>query len=173
MLGLAACGLVVFSGLVAAQDNSANRMMSLMDSTFATKAAQGGMAEVQMAQLAEQKTSDPAVKAFAQRMITDHTRLNNELQQIAAKQNITMPTSMDTEDQQMYDRLQNSSSAAFDKTYMPAQVSAHRAAIALFEHEAQHGKNATLMQFASNALPTLREHLRLAEQTESQVKTEK
>ena len=56
---------------------------------------------------------------------------------------------------------------------MMSGVSAHRAAIGLFEHEAQYGTNATLMQFASNALPTLRAHLKLAEQTESQVKTEK
>lgn len=173
MVALAGGGLLVFSGLLAAQQNSANRMMNPADSTFATKAAQGGMAEVQMAQLAQQKTSDSHVKAFAERMITDHTKLNNQLQQLAAKESFTLPTTMNAQDQAEYDRLEKLSGAAFDRAYITKQVSDHRTDIGAFEREAAHGENANLKSFASNALPTLREHLKLAEQTEAQVKTER
>src|SRR5581483_9505444 len=84
---------------------SGSNMSKSADSTFAMKAAQGGMAEVKMGQLAEQKASSPEVKQFAQRMVTDHTKANSELKQAAAQDNITLPTSLDSKDQATYDKL--------------------------------------------------------------------
>lgn len=149
--------------------NMANRLSST-DNTFATKAAQGGMAEVQLGQLAQQHASNQAVKDFGQRMVTDHTKANDELKSVASKDGITLPTTLDAKDQATYDQLSKLNGAEFDRAYMRDMVSDHRTDIKEFQHEADHGTNPDLKSFASNTLPTLQEHLRLAESTEAKVK---
>ncbi len=84
--GCLAAGLI---GLVAGQ---ASAELSSADRNFATKSASGGLAEIQAAQIAKQKAESPQVKAFADRMISDHTQANNDLQQIAQQENLTLPT---------------------------------------------------------------------------------
>ena len=151
---------------------SVNRMTS-GDSTFANKAAQGGMAEVKLGELAKEKASNQAVKNFGQKMIDDHTRLNNDLKSVAGSESITLPTMLDSKDQSTYDRLSGLSGPAFDKAYMRDMVSDHRADINEFKHEANDGTDPGLKSFANKALPVLEEHLRLAESAEAQVKGEK
>jgi putative membrane protein len=168
-------GLAVFAltaGVALAQDRhtgTANRLTAT-DNDFAMKAAQGGMAEVQLGRLAEQNGSNDAVKAFGRRMVQDHTSLNNQLKMLAADQAITLPTELDAKDQATMDRLSKLSGAAFDRDYINDRVSAHRADIAEFRREADHGSNSALKQFAASSLPTLQEHLGLAEDAQKQVK---
>jgi len=148
---------------------SGSNMSKSADSTFAMKAAQGGMAEVKMGQLAEQKASSPEVKQFAQRMVTDHTKANSELKQAAAQDNITLPTSLDSKDQATYDKLSKLSGSQFDREYMRDQVADHQKDISEFKKEASSGSNPNIKNFASQTLPTLQEHLTLAKQADQQV----
>ncbi len=164
------CGLAVLSvGAVLFAQESANRL-SNPDSTFATKAAQGGMAEVQMGQLAVQKATDPDVKAFGQHMVDDHSKANDQFKQIVSKKGVTLPASVDSKDQATYDRLSKLDGAAFDRAYMADMVKDHRADISEFEHEASQGSDADIKDFASKTLPTLKHHLEMAETTNAKVK---
>jgi putative membrane protein len=152
----------------AAKDKTASRLSS--DSNFATKAAQGGLAEVQLGNLAKDKASSADVKSFGERMVTDHTKANDELKSIAGKAGITLPTSMDAKSQATYDRLSKLSGAAFDREYMKDMVSDHKTDVNEFKREAAHGTDPELKAFASKTLPTLEEHLKLAETVQAKVK---
>jgi putative membrane protein len=162
-LAILAMGAVMFA------QESANRM-STPDSTFATKAAQGGMAEVKMGQLAANNASNADVKAFGQQMVDDHTKANDELKGIASRKNITLPTNIDAKDQATYDRLAKLTGAEFDRIYMSDMVKDHRTDIAEFDKEAKSGSDPDLKAFASRTLPTLRHHLQMAETTDAKVK---
>lgn len=170
-VGVAVCALT-FLGVAAWAQNSANRLTSA-DSTFANKAAAGGMAEVKLGELAREKASSQAVKDFGQKMINDHTKANDELKSIAGRKGITLPTSLDSKDQSTYDRLAKLNGAEFDKAYMRDMVSDHRTDVNEFKRESEHGTDADLKAFAAKTVPTLEEHLRMAESTDTQVKTEK
>jgi|SRR5581483_3887011 len=139
------------------------------DSSFVTKAAEGGMAEVQMAELAKTKAQNQAVKDLANRIYTDHTTANNKLKSLVTKDNMTMPTALDAKAQAEYNKLQNLSGAEFDKEYVNHQIKDHKEDIVLFQHEADHGTNTDVKSWASENLPTLREHLRMAESARTQI----
>lgn len=163
-------GLAVLSiGAVMFAQESANRL-SNPDSTFTTKAAQGGMAEVQLGQLATQNAASPDVKSFGQKMVDDHTKANDQLKEIASKKGVTLPMSLDAKDQATYDRLSKLHGAEFDRAYMSDMVKDHRTDVAEFEKEANGGTDADIKTFASSTLPTLRGHLELAQTTEAKVK---
>jgi putative membrane protein len=138
---------------------------AMSDKTFAMKAAEGGMAEVDLGNLAQQKASNPEVKQFGQRMVTDHSKANDDLKQVAGKDNITLPAEMSASDKALKSRLEKLSGDAFDRAYMEAMVKDHRADINEFKMEAAHGANPDIKTFASNTLPTLQDHLQQAEKT--------
>jgi putative membrane protein len=163
----AGLALVLLSTGVLAQE-SANRL-SAPDSAFAIKAAQGGMAEVQLGQLATQKAVSPDVKGFGQQMVDDHAKANEEFKGIAALKGVTLPSSLDAKDQATYDRLSKLDGAAFDRAYMADMVRDHRADIAEFEREAGHGSDPDIKGFASRTLPTLKHHLQMAESAQAKV----
>ena len=144
---------------------TANRMMS--DNSFVTKAAQGGMAEVQLGKLAQSHAASDKVKTFGQRMVDDHTKANDELSKIAGQKGVTLPTSLNAKDQATMDRLSKLNGAAFDRAYMQDMVKDHREDIAEFKKEANSGQDPDFKAFASKTLPTLQEHLSMAEQTNS------
>jgi putative membrane protein len=137
---------------------------SAADKTFAMKAAQGGLAEVQEGQLASQRGASPQVKQFGQRMVTDHSQANDELQQIAQQEGLTLPTQPSTTQQAQYRRLSGLSGAAFDRDYAHQAVQDHQQTVALFRGEAQNGRDPALKGFAQKYLPVLRQHLQLAQQ---------
>jgi putative membrane protein len=139
------------------------------DQVFAHKAAAGGMAEVEMGQLASKNAESPDVKQFGERMVTDHSKANDELKQLAEKQQITLPTTLDPKHKALHDRLAKLNGAAFDKAYMSAMVKDHQEDVAAFQRESKAGKNDELKAWASKTLPTLEEHLKLAKETASKV----
>jgi putative membrane protein len=171
-LALAACSAAIALAPWAAAQQSANRITA-EDHNFAVHAAQGGLAEVKLGLLAQQRAESPAVKDFASRMVTDHTKLNADLKTIAEKDGIPLPTGLTARDQATYDRLSKLSGADFDRAYMRSMVTDHKADIVEFKRQADHGFNPAMKQFASNAMPTLQEHLKMAEQAQGQVKGEK
>ncbi|GAC1672145.1 MAG: hypothetical protein NVS9B4_27260 [Candidatus Acidiferrum sp.] len=137
---------------------------SMVDSHFAKEAAQGGLAEVKLGQLAQEKGTSDAVKNFGKRMVEDHTKAGNELKDAASKENIKVPSEIAPKDQALYDRLSKLSGATFDRAYAKDMVKDHQMDIAAFEREANAGKNDGLKSFASATLPTLKEHLAQAKE---------
>ncbi|HEX2639815.1 MAG TPA: DUF4142 domain-containing protein, partial [Pyrinomonadaceae bacterium] len=129
---------------------------------FWTDAAQSGMAEVQLSNLALQKTQSEAVRQFAQQMVTDHTAANNELMQLASSKNVTLPTTMDSKHQSIMTKLQGRSGADFDRDYMKAMVDDHEKAVKLFTEQSQKGTDTDAKAFAAKTLPTLQNHLQMA-----------
>lgn len=132
------------------------------DITFVRKAAVGGMAELKLGQLAQEKGSSESVKAFGKRMETDHTKAADDLKQVAAKNNITLPNGLDAKNQATYDRLSKLSGSQFDRAYMRAMVMDHEEDVAEFKRESSTGKNPDVKQFASQTAPTLDDHLKQA-----------
>jgi putative membrane protein len=163
--------------LVVAMIGSSTAGIAQMQSTssagrdFATQAAEANQGEIALAKLALQKTSNPAVRMFAQRMITDHSKAATQLASIASSQSITLPSSdmLMAQDQQTQQTLSGLSGHPFDVAYIKSQVADHEAAIALFQKESKDTSDAALMQFASTTLPTLQDHLKLAQQTETNI----
>jgi putative membrane protein len=139
------------------------------DTTFARKAAQGGMAEVKMGRLAEEKGSSQDVKNFGKKMVEDHSAANEKLEGIASQQNITLPATLNRTDQATYDHLSKLSGDAFDRAYAKDMVQDHQQDIADFKTEARNGQNSAVKGFASNTLPTLEEHLKMARNMEQHV----
>jgi len=142
----------------------------MQDHTFMMKAAEGGLAEVQLGQLAQQNGQSQQVKDFGQRMVTDHSKANDELKQVAEKQGVTLPTSPSSHDQAEYGKLSKMHGEAFDKAYSKMMVSDHKKDIGEFKHEAASGNDPQVRSFASQTLPTLEEHLKLAEKMNSDEK---
>jgi putative membrane protein len=153
----------LIAGLVGAGSLPASAALSSADRDFVDHAASGGMAEVQTAQLAQQRSSSPQVKQFANRMITDHTQANNELQQIAQQESIQLPTKLNTKDESEYRKLSGLNGSAFDEAYAHGAVTDHQQDIALFRKEAQSGQDPTLKSYAQKTLPVLEQHLQLAQ----------
>lgn len=133
------------------------------DQTFASKVAAGGAAEVELAELAEQKSTDDTIKQLASRIKADHTKANQTLASIATEKGWTLPTQPAPEHTALKSKLEKLSGAEFDHAYAQAMVNDHKKDIAAFEHEAASGSDAALKSFASSTLPTLKQHLEMAE----------
>ncbi len=155
--------VAVTSGAVASTASAAN--LSKVDKEFITKAAQGGAAEVAMAQLAQQKSQDDGVKKFAQAMIDDHTPANKKLADTAAAKGITAPTDPSAGQQKMMAKLQTLDGTKFDHAYLTGQVKAHEAMLKLFQRESTNGKDADLKSFADTTTPVIQKHITMAQNT--------
>lgn len=140
------------------------------DKEFVSNAGMAGLAEVQMGNLALEKAGNADVKAFAQRMVTDHTKANEELQQLTSTKGLTLPAELGGEHKAGLDHLNSLSGSAFDKAYMEHMVADHGKAVTLFETAANTAGDADIKAFAAKTLPTLREHATLAGEVASKVK---
>ena len=137
---------------------------------FARMAAMSDMFEIQSSQMAGQRAQSPQVKQFAQRMVTDHTKTTNEMKQLTQQarsgplHNMQMPSGLDQKHQALLTQLQQAQGPQFDQMYIQQQVQAHQTAVDMFRNYAQAGDNAQLKQFASQTLPTLQQHLQMAQE---------
>ena len=141
------------------------------DTMFVKNAAKGGLAEVELGQLAADHASSDEVKKFGQRMVTDHGKANDELKSLAQKKSITLPTEIDAKDKAFHDRLAKLTGAAFDRAYMQHMLADHRKDVNEFKHESTAGKDPDVKEWASKTLPTLEEHLKLAQDANKAVGT--
>jgi putative membrane protein len=130
--------------------------------SFVKHAATDGMAEVELGKIALEKSQDPAIRKFAQQMVTDHGRANTELAAIAKRKNIDVPTSLDSKHKSLVQSLNAKSGAAFDTAYAEHMQADHSKAIALFEG-ASNSSDEDLAAFAKKTLPTLEEHKQMAD----------
>jgi putative membrane protein len=146
--------------------------LSSSDRKFIEKAAVGGMAEVQFGKLATQKAGADQVKQFGQRMVDDHSKADDQLKQVATSKGVTLPTSLDKSSQREMDKLSKLSGADFDREYMKTMVSDHKKDVSEFKSEASKAKDPDVKQFAASTLPTLQEHLTLAQSTQKSANSE-
>jgi putative membrane protein len=159
----------------AAKTASAARTDALTraDRNFVAEAAQAGMAEVEHGNLAAQRATNPQVKQYAQRMVQDHTKANDELKAIASARGLTPPTAMDRKHHRAMEKLGKLNGPEFDREYMKHMVDDHKKTVSLFEKQAKSGKDGDLKSFAVKTLPILQEHLTLAQSTHDAVKAAK
>ncbi|HEX2867735.1 MAG TPA: DUF4142 domain-containing protein [Ignavibacteriales bacterium] len=130
---------------------------------FISDAASGGMMEVELGTMAVQNASSQEVKDFGRRMIDDHSRVNNELKSIAAEENVPVPATLKSENRDEVDKLSKLNGSDFDKEYIDMMVKDHEKDIKDFEDMAQNAQNSNLKAFAQKTLPTLRQHLKMAQ----------
>jgi putative membrane protein len=143
------------------------------DYRYVEKAARGGTEEVELGQIAQQKGVNPSVRSFGERMAADHGKANTELTRLATTKGATLPTQLSHHERSTIDDLQKASGADFDKTYAKAMVKDHKHDIKEFESMAKNAQDPELKAWAEKTLPTLQEHLRMAEEMEAAVKSEK
>ncbi len=143
--------------------------VSAADHTFVKKAAEGGLAEVELGNLAKDKASSADVKQFGDRMATDHGKADDQLKDWAKKENVTLPTQLSAKDKATRDRLSKLSGDAFDKAYMQEMVKDHRKDVAEFQKESKAAHDPDLKAWAGQTLPTLQDHLKMAQDTAGKV----
>jgi putative membrane protein len=129
------------------------------DSSFIKSAAEGGMSEVELGQLAQQKATNPAVKDFGAMMVTDHTAANDKLKALAASKQVALPESPSLMQKASKSKLDMMSGDSFDKSYVKGMIDDHKADIKEFQKEATEGKDPEVKAFAVATLPTLKKHL--------------
>ena len=148
------------SGTSAARTNPTGTMAAT-DTDFVAMAASGGTLEVEASKLALERSQNNEVRAFATRMIDDHTRANRDLMMAARSAGVTdVPTTMTSSHRSILERLRSARGAEFDRLYAEqVGLVAHHETVALFQREADQGANPDLKAFAAKTLPALQGHL--------------
>jgi putative membrane protein len=139
------------------------------DQLFAQQAAIGGIAEVALGQLASRKAHNSAVTEFAGLMVQDHGKANEQLAMLARSARIPLPNEPDPEHKAVQARLERLSGVQFDVAYLEAQVQDHQKTAQLLLWEINSGQNAPLQRFASETLPIVLRHLRMAQDLASKI----
>jgi putative membrane protein len=129
------------------------------DTSFYKTLAEGGMSEVDLGKLAEQKSEDPKVKDFAAMMVKDHSAANHELQSLATSKQVPVPKTLDASQTALKTRLEALSGESFDKAYVKSQLQAHEDTVQLLEKEISSGQDPDAKALAQSVLPTIRHHL--------------
>ena len=163
---LLAC-LAVSLGACQQPAPSSYSRLSTGDTAFISQAVAGGIAEVRISELAETRSSNRNIQAFARRMIEDHTAANRELLAIAARNYQTPPTDPDGATLAQIQQLALAQGAQFDRQFTLLQVQAHERQLALFRNQATVGGDAALRDFAVRQVPVLQMHLEMARQLDS------
>lgn len=143
------------------------------DKKFLEKAATGGMMEVQLGEMAQQKAASEQVKEFGKRMAEDHGKANDELKQIASAKGAALPASVDKSAQKDLQKFEKLSGADFDRQYMKHMVDDHKKDVSDFQKQAKSAKDPEVKDFAAKTLPTLQEHMKMAQSTYDAVKNTK
>jgi putative membrane protein len=141
------------------------------DQAFVTGVGQAGMTEIKTGQEAESKSSNADVKTFGATMITQHTQLGDELQQLAASNGFTFPPDNDfgPGNQPLLDELAPLSGSAFDQSYINGMVQAHQGAVTLFEEASASAQNPDLKSWAAKNLGIIKHHLEMAEEVKAKL----
>lgn len=151
-------------------DSTNGMAISSSDADFVVKAANGGMAEVQLGKIAKDKATNEKVKEFAAKMIKDHTKINDRLKSIAGDLNLTLPATIDQEKQDDVDKLNTISVKDFDKTYVDMMVKAHDTDVDAFQKASKDVSNSDLHGFIMESLPVLQSHQKMIKQIDDNMK---
>jgi putative membrane protein len=143
------------------------------DSEFMTKAASGGLLEVQLGQQVAQKATTPDAKQFAQQMVTDHTKANAELKALAAQKNMTLPTTLGEDQQKVYDEVLAEKGADLDKKYVSAMLTDHQEDIKQYQEAVTKSSDADIKTYAQKQLPVLQMHLGMLQKMQPVIEAKK
>lgn len=175
LLKLVCCNVVGGLCLLAPLNVSAaeNRgQLSSGDYKFMSEAAQGGMAEVQLGQIARDRASDPSVKQFADKMVKEHSDANQQLTQLASQKGATLPADIPAAEKRETDHLLKLSGSEFDRAYMKRMLRDHKEDVKEFQHEVKKASDPDVQNWATKTLPTLEDHLKMAEDIDGRIKGE-
>jgi putative membrane protein len=134
------------------------------DKDFLSDAAMGSLYQVKLGQIVSKQAASEDVKRFAQRMVDDHTKVNEKLTELAQKEGVALPQQLDKKHQEMLDKVVHESGPKLERTYLVGAIADQKDDMKAFEHEAKDGKNPAVKQFATTSLPVLEDHLTLARQ---------
>ncbi len=143
-------------------DSSGSKRTVVTDeasSSFLVNAANGGMTEVKLGQMASEKGVNQRVKDFGAYMVHDHSAANDEVKTLAAQRNVTLPDSVSEENQKLINELSTKTGRAFDKAYIDAMIKDHKSDIDEFQEAGNKVNDADVKTFIDNTLPKLRAHL--------------
>jgi putative membrane protein len=158
--GLTLLAATILLSPVAVADDSA---LSSKDKSFIKDAYQDGLAEVQGAEMAQRKTGNADVKAFAEKIAADHSAANNDLKALAEAKKVTLASGPSMVAQGKGKLLDGKTGADFEKAYIDGMVSDHKKDIEAFEKTANEAQDADVKALANKILPKLKEHLSIAE----------
>lgn len=137
---------------------------------FLTEAASGGMMEVELGKLAQEKSQNARVKDFGAMMVKDHSAAGDELKQLAMSKNVSLPEAPLPKHQDKINELKEKSGADFDKAYVDMMVSEHKEDVDEFQDATDNDKDADVKAFASKTLPVLQGHLQSIQQIQDSLK---
>jgi len=143
------------------------------DSEFLTKAASGGMLEVELGKLVLKRGTRADAKAFAQQMVTDHSQANAELMGLAQRKHITLPTMMGNDQQDVYKDVEEKTAANFDRVYIREMRQDHEEDIKLFSEAATKAADPDIRALAQKTVPVLQHHLEMVKKIEADIKASK
>jgi putative membrane protein len=158
------------AGLSLADDKKEGEKKEGGDKEFVQKASAGGLAEVNLSNLAVLNATNPAVKDFARRMRAEHDQANRQLLAMANEKGFPAAKTMDEHHQKLFEKLSKLTGADFDRTYVDAILKDHEEDIKLFETEAKDGKDAALKEWAGKMVPALKMHLKMGQDLAKQLK---
>lgn len=161
-LGLAIALCASGQNIFAADENGAKATAA--EKAFIKNAANGGMTEVNLGKLAAEKGESQEVKDFGNQMVKDHSKINDNLKEVAGKLGVTLPDKVNAKHQAKIDKMEKMSGAAFDKAYVNGMVMAHEKDIAEFEKAGKEVKNEDLKKFIDDSVPTMKEHFEMIKQ---------
>ena len=147
-------------GLLAVPCAKAATKLSMADESFILAAAQGGMTEVKLGELAAQKGTRDDVKAFGQMMVKDHTAINDDLKALATQKGVTLPDSLDAKHQGMVDKMAALTGSEFDTAYVADMLKDHKMDAKEFKAESAKTKDADIKSFVDKSIPVVDEHLK-------------
>jgi putative membrane protein len=152
--------LVAVGLLIAVPRANAATTVSTADKDFILAAAQGGMTEVKLGELAAQKGMRDDVKAFGQMMVKDHTAINSDLKALAAQKDVTLPDSLDAKHQRMVDKMAALTGSEFDDAYIGGMIKDHKMDAKEFKAESAETKDADIKSFVDKSIPVVDGHLK-------------
>jgi putative membrane protein len=161
---------LVAPNLLPAAEKENRGQLSSGDFKFVSAAAQGGLMEVQVGELARIQGSDPQIKQFGERMVTDHTKINTELKTLASQKGATLPTELSNKEKRALERLQKLSGKEFDKAYIDSMVEDHEKDLKEFQKVSQTADDADLKAFATKTAVVVGQHLDQAKQVQTHLK---
>lgn len=163
LFAAAALSMLAQSNPSSSDKGSASKTKGGTDASFVQEAGVGGLAEVELGRLAVQKARDDRIRQFGQKMIDDHSKANDALKQAASQEGLSVPSSLDDKHKQTLNKLEKLSGAQFDTAYAKEMVRDHKEDVKLFEKQSKAGSSA-VQKFAADTLPTLKNHLQMAEE---------
>jgi putative membrane protein len=164
-IGAAFAALALLPAAAQTQKGTSSQSVDQNTRQFVEKAANGDMFEIQSSKLASERSKNDRIRQFAERLLKDHSQSTTHLSSVIKNvQGLELPAQMDKEHQDKLAKLSAATGAGFDQQFRSMQIEAHQTAVQLFENYARSGSNQDLKSFAEKTVPTLREHLKMAQQ---------